>query len=80
MDKRIFSILQNVETVLRPIQTPTRVQSGLNPLALEMDIQIVAHHLYKMWIFLRTKKGNVMKYTTFCRGINWDYLASLKKI
>ena len=21
-----------------------------------------------------------MKYTTFCRGINWDRLASLKKI
>jgi hypothetical protein len=29
---------------------------------------------------LRTKTGNVMKYTTFCRGINWDCLASLKKI
>ena len=28
---------------------------------------------------LRTKKGNVMKYTTFCRGINWNCLASLKK-
>ena len=21
-----------------------------------------------------------MKYTTFCRGINWDCLASLKKV
>ena len=31
-----------------------------NPLALEMDIVNI----------LRTKKGNVMKYTTFCRGIN----------
>ena len=29
---------------------------------------------------LRTKKDNFMKYTTFCRGINWDCLASLKKI
>ena len=29
---------------------------------------------------LRTKKCNVMKYTTFCRGINWECLASLKKI
>ena len=29
---------------------------------------------------LRTKEGNVMKYTTFCKGINWDCLASLKKI
>jgi len=22
---------------------------------------------------LRTKTVNVMKYTTFCRGMNWDY-------
>jgi hypothetical protein len=28
---------------------------------------------------LRNKKGKVMKYTTFCRGINWDCLVSLKK-
>ena len=28
---------------------------------------------------LRIKKCNVVKYTTFCRGINWDCLASLKK-
>jgi len=25
------------------------------------------------------KKCNAMKYTTFCRGINWDCSASLKK-
>ena len=29
---------------------------------------------------LRTNKANAMKYTTFCRGIKWDCLASLKKI
>jgi len=29
---------------------------------------------------LGTKKGNVMKYTTSCKGINWDCLASLKKL
>jgi hypothetical protein len=28
---------------------------------------------------LGTKKGHVMKYMTFCSGINWDCLASLKK-
>jgi len=27
---------------------------------------------------LQTKKGIVMKYTTFCRGINWDCLSSLR--
>jgi len=48
-----------------------------NPLALEMDIEIVAHHLCKMRIFYKPK--SVMKYTTFCRGINWDCLASLNK-
>jgi len=26
---------------------------------------------------LRTKKGNVMKYTTFCRGTYWDCSTSL---
>jgi hypothetical protein len=51
----------------------------INPLALELDIYIVAHHLCKMWIFYEPKKGSVMKYTTFCRGINSDCLASLKK-
>ena len=35
-----------------------------NPLALEMNIYIVAHHLCKNVNILRTKKGNVMKYTT----------------
>ena len=29
----------------------------INPLALELDIEIVAHHLCKMWIFYETKKG-----------------------
>ena len=33
-----------------------------------------------MWIFYEPKKGRVMKYTTFSWGINWDCLASLKKI
>ena len=47
---------------------------------MEMDIQIVARHLCKNVNILRTQKGYVMKYTTFCRGINWDCLASLKKI
>jgi len=28
----------------------------------------------------QTKKGNVMEYTIFCRGINLDRTASLKKI
>jgi hypothetical protein len=49
------------------------------PSAMEMDIQIVAHHLCKMWIFCEPK-SNVMKYMTFCSGINWDCLASSKKI
>ena len=31
-----------------------------------------------MWIVYEPK-SNVMKYTTFCRGINWDCLASLKE-
>jgi len=31
-------------------------------------------------MFYEPKKGNVMKYTTFCTGINWDCSASLKKI
>jgi len=29
---------------------------------------------------LQIKKANFMKYTTFCRGINGDYLATLKNI
>jgi hypothetical protein len=29
---------------------------------------------------LQTEKGNIMKYTTFCRGINWDCAGSLKNI
>ena len=51
----------------------------INPLAMEMDIEIVAHHLCKIWMFYEPK-SNVMKYTTFCRGINWDCLASFRKI
>ena len=35
-----------------------------NPLALKMDIYV------KNVNILRNKKGKVMKYTTFCRGIN----------
>ena len=50
-----------------------------NPLTLDLGIQIEAHHLSKMWIFYEPKKMHVMKYTTFCREINWDALASLKK-
>ena len=50
-----------------------------NPLALELDIYVAAHNLWKCEYFINQKKGNIMKYTTFCRGINWDCLASLKK-
>ena len=32
-----------------------------------------------MWIFYEPKKGIVMKYTTFCRGIYWDCLESPKQ-
>jgi len=28
---------------------------------------------------LQDKKGSIMKYSTFCRGINWDCAACLKK-
>ena len=31
-------------------------QAYINPLALEMDIEIVAHHLCKMWIFYERKR------------------------
>ena len=56
-----------------------RMVEVINPLAPELYIEIVAHHLCKMWIFYEPKKGNIMKYTTFCRGKNWNCLASLKK-
>jgi len=38
-------------------------------------------HLLTLWPYiLRTKKGNVTKYRTFCREINCDCAVSLKKI
>ena len=39
-----------------------------NPLALELDIYSLAHHLCKMWIVYEP----IRKYTTFCGGINED--------
>ena len=44
----------------------------INPLALEMDICSLSHHLCKDVNILRTKKGNIRKYTTFCERINED--------
>ena len=46
------------------------------PLALELDIHSLAHHLCKIW----TKKGNIRKYKTFCGGINEDGERKSKKI
>ena len=57
----------------------------INPLAPEMDIYSLAHHLQFstpfMWNvnILWTKKGNIRKYTTFCGGINEDGVRKSKK-
>jgi len=40
-----------------------------NPLALELDIYNLAHHLCKMWIFYEPRR---VTYTKFCGGINED--------
>ena len=32
------------------------IRGIFNPLALEIEIEIVAHHLCKMWIFYEPKK------------------------
>ena len=39
-----------------PILTKFGVSTDFNPLALELDIQRVAHHLCKMWIFYEPKQ------------------------
>jgi hypothetical protein len=41
-------------------------------LALELDIYSSAHHLCKMLILYEPRRVNIMKYTTFCGGINED--------
>jgi len=51
----------------------------MNPLALEFEIYSLAHHLCKNMNILWTKKGNVRKYMTFCRGINEDGEKKSKK-
>jgi hypothetical protein len=51
----------------------------INPLALELDIYSLAHHLCKMVNILWTKKGNIRKYTTFCGGIKEDGERKSKK-
>ena len=45
------------------------VTQMVNPLALEMNIQIVAF-IYIKCDYFTNQKSVVMKYTTFCRGIN----------
>ena len=37
------------------------------------------HIIYVKCEYFTNQKSNVMKYTTFCRGINWDCVAGLKK-
>ena len=35
--------------------------STINPLAAELNIYMLAHHLGKTWIFYEPKKDNIMK-------------------
>jgi len=49
-----------------------------NPLAVEVDIYSLAHHLCKMWTFYEPRI-NISKYKTFCGGINEDGERKLKK-
>jgi hypothetical protein len=46
------------------------VFKGLNPLALELDMQIVAHHLCKMWIFYEPKKVTLWNTRHFVEEYN----------
>ena len=47
-----------------------------NPLTLKFQ-----HTIYVKWIFYEPKKkGNIVKYTTLCRGINGDCASKSKKI
>jgi len=56
----------------------SRIQ--FNPLALELDIYSLAHHLCSNVNILLTKKGNIRKYTIFCGGINKDGERKSEKI
>jgi hypothetical protein len=49
----------------------TRVAT-FNPLALELDLYSLAHHLCKNVNILWAKKGNIRKYKTVCGGIKED--------
>jgi len=55
------------------------ISVNTNPLALELDIYSLAHHLCKMWIFHEPRMGNIRKYT-FCWGINEDGERKTEKI
>ena len=48
-------------------------------MALKLNIYSLAHHLCKNVNILKTKKGNIRKYKTFCGGINEDGERKSKK-
>ena len=54
-------------------------RGSIKPLALDLDIYILAHHLCKMSIFYEPR-SNIRKYMTFCGGINEDSERKSKKI
>jgi len=41
-----------------------------NPLALELDIHILVHHLRTMWIFYEPRRVTLGNTATFCGRIN----------
>ena len=53
--------------------------SLINPLALELDIYSLAHHLCKKWIFHDPRRVALGNNTTFCWGINEDNERKSKK-
>ena len=52
---------------------------AINPLALELDIYSLAHHLCKMLIFYKPRSVTPGNNKTFCRGINNDGERKCKK-
>jgi len=77
---RLLIVLKYFSDLIKYSDTNLVLLTFFNPLVLELDIYNLAYHLCKLWIFYKSKKnGNFMKYMTFCREINWDCTASLKK-
>ena len=52
----------------------------INPLALELYIYSLVHHLCNMWIFCEPKNVTLGNKSTFCGGINEDGERKSKKI